>query len=383
MFQAPTISTPIVYQTYNNTQPALWETVMKAWRSKEYIKTIDLLLQFLGIQFPEGEKVHAIPHGSITIYLEIDDEKLKITAPFVSIADSMQLPILRQILHINHDPLKLTRVILKDNHLDFYFESLLAHCDPYKIFDVLKEICIHADLYDDTFIRKYKAKRIVEPQTIPLTREIQDRCISEFRNILKDTERILQMLLQDRAHEYIWDNLVVMLLKIDFIISPNGHIKSEIEKGIVEMHGNIELSEKINIGKRLLHSFKTLTDEQIREDLYKIQTFVPLKELISHDAFKSQLQQIVLQVQREYQKREYLGAYFSTLYQLLFITYQYDLDQDCLPFVEQIIQELQGDIQGPKIQKIIQLLKMDIELIPQDIVELPQNEGTHLEYALH
>lgn len=380
MYHAPLISTPIVYQSYNNTQPTIWECVMKAWRKKEYQQTIYQLLNFLGVQYQESDKIHQIPHGSIIIYLEIDEEKLKISAPFISISGGMQLPILRQILLINHEPLQLTRVILNDNHLDFYFESMLDHCDPYKIFDVLKEICIHADLYDDNFIRKYKASRIVTPQIKFHSESTQLKCIQEFRKILEETESTLQMLLQDRAHEYIWDNLLIMLLKIDFIISPNGHIKSDIEKGIVEMHSHLELSEKINIGKRLLQNFKSLTDNQIREDLYTIQTFVPLKELISHESFKNQLQQIVLQVQREFQKKEYLAAYFTTLYQILFITYQYDLDEECMPFVLQILQELNGDIQQSKIQKIIQLLKMDIEMIPKALIELPQNEGVHIEY---
>lgn len=381
MYHAPLIHHPIVYQSYNNTHPALWEGVMKAWRNKDYKQTIYQLLNFLGVEYDEKDTVHIIPHGSINIFLEIDDEKLKITAPFISIEGSIQLPILRQILLINHDPLQLTRVILNENHLDFYFKSLLSHCDPYKIFDVLKEICIHADLYDDNFIRKYKASRIVAPQITYHSEDVQSKCISEFRKILEDTEATLQMLLQDRAHEYIWDNLVIMLLKIDFIISPGGHIKSDIEKGIVEMHSNIELSEKINIGKRLLHQFKTLSDEQIKENLYSIKTFVPLKELISHESFKNQLQQIVLQVQREFQKKEYLAAYFTTLYQILFITYQYDLDEECMPFILQIFDELQGDIQQNKIQKIIQLLKMDIDMIPKSWVELPQNEGIHIDFV--
>lgn len=381
MYHAPLISHPIVNQTYNNTQPSKWECVMKSWRSKEYKQTIYEILNFLNIDYNEEDSILTIPHGSVIIYLEMDDEKLKITAPFISIEGSLQLPILRQILQINHQPLRLTRVKLSDDHLDFYFECLLCHCDPYKIFDVLKEICIHADLYDDNFIRKYKAKRIVHPQISFHSVATQNFCIAEFRKILTDTEATLQMLLQDREHEYIWDNLVIMLLKVDFIISPNGHIKSDIEKGIVEMHSHLELSEKINIGKRLLQNFKSLTDDEIREDLYTIQTFVPLKELITHESFKNQLQQILLQVQREFQKRAYLAAYFTTLYQVLFLAYQYDLDDECMDIVIQILQELHGDIQQSKIQNIIQLLKMDIDQIPPSLLELPQNIGSHIEYT--
>lgn len=380
MYHAPQISTPIVQQSYNNTQPQLWEDVIRYWKKGEYKATIFHLLHFLGIQVDDNESVYKIPHGSIVIYLELQDELLKIYAPFLSVKDSLQLPFFRQILQINHDPLKLNRIRLKDDQLLFYFESQYPLCDPYKIFDVLKEICIHADLYDDTFIRKFRAKRISEPEIFPLEEALQITCIDVFRKILSDTEETLQMLIKDRMHEFIWDNFALMLLKIDFILAPNGHLKSDIERGIVELHSNLELSEKVNIAKKILQNFNNLSDQQIKEDLYRIKTFVPLKELITHESFKNQLQQIFLQIQRENQKGEYLAAYFTTVYQLLFIAYKFDLDEKCLNVLSEILNIASGDIHRNKVQQIISLLKDHIEKIPLNEIELPQNEGTHILY---
>lgn len=380
MYYAPQIPNPIVQQSYNNTQPQLWEQVIRYWKQGEYKATIFQLLRFLGVQVNEDECIYKIPHGSIIIYLEFQDDLLKIYAPFLSVKDSLQLPFFRQILQINQDPLKLNRIRLKEEQLLFYFESPYPLCDPYKIFDVLKEICIHADLYDDAFIRKFRARRISQPEIFPLEEALQIQCIAHFRKILSDTEEALQMLIRDRMHEFIWDNFVLMLLKTDFILAPNGHLKSDIERGIVDMHSNIELSEKINIAKRILQNFSNLTDEQIKEDLYRIRTFVPLKELITHESFKNQLQQILLQVQRESQKGEYLAAYFTTVYQLLFIAYRFDLDEKCLNALTEILDATSGDIHQNKVLHIISLLKDNIEKIPLNEIELPQNEGAHILY---
>lgn len=383
MYQAPLISSPISKQSYNKTSPQLWEHVAKSWKEGNYKNTVFELLSFLGIDLVKDAAVYKIPHGSIMIHLEFREEILRISAPFLSVSESMKLPLYRQILQINHSPLKLNRFKLHDEQLTLYFECPYELCDPYKIFDVLKEICIHADLYDDTFIRKFKAKRVSEPRIIPLNPDLQDWSLKVFRQIIADTEEALHMLVKDRLNEFIWDNFVLMLLKIDFALAPNGHLKSDIERSIVELHGNIELSEKINIGKKILYNFKTLTDEQILEDLYRIETFVPLKELITHESFKNQLQQIVLQVQKEHQRGEYLAAYFTTVYHLLFISYQYDLDEKCMYVLTEILSALRGDIHQNKIQQIIQLLKEDIEIIPPNEIELPQNEGTHISYAVN
>ncbi len=381
MYHAPLISNQIIKQTYNKTHPLLWEEVIRSWKEGAYKNTVFCLLRFLGIELQEDKDVYKIPHGSTIIHLEFQQDILRISAPFLSVAESIKLPLFRQILQINHDPLKLNRIKLHDEQLTLYFESPYQLCDPYKIFDVLKEICIHADLYDDTFIRKFKAKRIVRPKVIALAEELYPVCLSTFRKIISDTEETLHLLIRDRMNEFIWDNFVLMLLKIDFALAPNGHLKSDIEKTFVELHSNIELSEKINIGKKVLYNFKTLTDEQILEDLYRIETFVPLKELITHESFRNQLQQIVMQVQREHQRGEYLAAYFTTVYQLLYISYQFDLDEKCMYVLTEILAIAQGDIQQKKIQQIIQLLKEDIEIIPPNEIELPQNEGTHIAYT--
>lgn len=361
MYHAPVISKPIHRQSLNNTQPQKWEQVMQAWETKNYKKSIFLLLDFLGIQYPEISNNLQIAHGSILINLHLKEDTLIIEAPFLYAADSLKLPLFRQILQINQDPLQLTRIQLKNNILLFYFECSYPLCEPNKIFEVLKEICIHADLYDDTFIRKYRAKRIVEPKIYYLTTDLQTQCIEVFRKIVKEAENTIQYLIKERQNLFLWDNFVILFLKIDFIISPNGHIKSDIEKWIVEMHSPLELSEKINIGNKAIQSLNQLSDEQIKADLYQINTFVPLKELISKKVFKNQLEQIENQVQREFQKDEFLAAHFTTLYQLLILNYQYDLDDKCINSLLNILGHCYGYINEEKIQQILQLIQEEVE----------------------
>lgn len=361
MYHAPVIFKPIHRQSFNNTQPQKWEKVLQAWEAKDYKESIYQMLDYLGIEYPTGASKLQIPHGSIQIDLHLEKDFLIIEAPFLSVEDSLKLPLYRQVLQINQDPLQLTRIQLKNNLLLFYFECQYPLCEPQKIFDVLKEICIHADLYDDAFIRKYRAKRISEPQIFPLETEIQDLCVHTFKEIIAEAESTIQYLIKERQNLFLWDNFVLLFLKLDFIISPNGHLKSDIEKWIVEMHSPLELSEKINIGNKAIQSLNRLSDEQIKEDLYQIHTFVPLKELISKKVFKNHLTQIQSQIQREFQKGEFLAAYFTTQYQLLMMTYQYDLDEKSMNSILALLESSSGTVNENKIQTILQLIQEEVD----------------------
>jgi hypothetical protein len=364
MFHAPVFFKPIHQQSYNNTQPQKWEEVIQSWKDKNYKESLYKIFDYLGISYHQQTTHFKIPHGSIQIDIQLKNDGLIIQAPFLSIESSLKLPLFRQILQINQDPLQLTQIQLKDDLLVFYFECPYPLCEPNKIFEVLKEICIHADLYDDTFIRKYRAKRISEPKIYPLSFETQEKCIEVFRDLIIQTEDAIQFLIKERQNLFLWDNFVNLFLKIDLILSPNGHIKSDIEKWIVEMHSQQDLSEKINIGNKAIQSLKKLSDDQIREDLYRIHTFVPLKELISREVFKNQFIQIQSQIQKEFQKGEYLAAYFTIQYQLLMLFYQYDLNEECVNLLLKILENACGNINETKIQFVLELIQEEIEKIP-------------------
>ncbi len=370
MYSAPVILKSIHRQSFNNTQPRKWEEVMCEWANKNHKESVYKILEYLGVNYNTNASILQIPHGSIQIELELKEDRLIIQAPFLLVNNSLKLPLFRQVLQINQEPLHLTRIHLKDETLQFYFESPYPLCEPNKILEVLKEICIHADLYDDAFIRKYRAERFSEPEIIPLESEIQSKCVESLRKIISETELTIQYLIKERKNEFLWDSYILLFLKIDFIIAPNGHLKSDLEKWIVEMHSPLELSEKINIANKAIQSLKKLSDDQIIEDLYQINTFVPLKELISKKNFKNQLIQIQAQIQKEFQKREYLAAYFTTQYQLLLLTYQYDLDDDCMNALLNILENTTGIINETKTQRILFVVQKEIEQLFSALKEI-------------
>ena len=101
-----------------------------------------------------------IPHGSITLQLNITDDEFKVHAPFLNISGSKRIPLLRKVTELNFSPLNLSSIFLDGDQLAFRYSSPISLCEPYRTYDALREICIYADSYDDEFINKFNASWI-------------------------------------------------------------------------------------------------------------------------------------------------------------------------------------------------------------------------------
>ena len=104
-----------------------------------------------------------IPHGSIILKLKIDKQNFNVTVPFLKVPAANYIPLLRQVTQLNIHPLNLSEIVLENDQLVFKYTCPLEMCEPNKIYNVLKEICTYADLYDDEFIKKFGAAWIHKP----------------------------------------------------------------------------------------------------------------------------------------------------------------------------------------------------------------------------
>jgi len=362
---------PVVRQSFNDTQPALWSEVQDKWSQKDYKVAVRALLAFLGVKDPENNDHFVLAHGSVVIHLYLQEKDIDIRAPFLDISEGQRMPLLRQAAQLNYEPLTISSIQLSGNELIFHFNTPYELCDPYKLFDVLKEMCIHADLYDDSFIRRFKAKRIIAPRIRPFPPEIQSLAIQHFRQILQDTVEAISYLEQNRQHIYQWDIYTLLLLRIDDNVCPNGHIRGLIEKGIADMHSPVELSEKLLRGKALLKTFLELTDEQVSEDLYAIETLVPLKERATAETVKTRLNRILIQIDKEYQQNDFLACNLTAAYHILYLLYEFTLDDQHYTLIKDILPAASGQLLRKAAEDIIRQLRQAVATITEEKISLP------------
>lgn len=368
---------PVVRQKALSAKPERWSKTQELWEKKEYRKCVLQVLDYLGIETSNDKNIYELHHGSITIYLTLNDEHVSIEAPFLDISKGQQLPLLRQAAQINFEPLTLTNIILKDEQLKFSFETPLKIAEPYKIFDVLKEICIHADNYDDAFIKRFKAQRIIEPNIRRYSAAEKELALKYFKTILSETKEAISYMEEKRLHSYIWDVLILMLLRMDDCISPQGHLRGRIEKYMSDMVGTFDLSEKIVIGKSALKEISGISDADFMDDLYLIETLVPFKTLSTADTLKSRLSRALSQVEKEYQDGDYLACTLTAPYHLLYLLYEYSLTPEHYALVKDFLPSGSGLPFKESAEYYLNKLREITANIRQTDISLPETVSLH------
>ncbi|MEZ4970246.1 MAG: hypothetical protein R2814_11455 [Flavobacteriaceae bacterium] len=173
-------SCPIYYRPLNpkkssTRQDEKWDEAVAFFNSKQYDKVIPTLLEYVGNHF-ECKKMgdtYEIPHGSVVIAITQTADELLVKCPFLHIKNAKKVPLMRRLAELRMYPLNLANVVLEDNLVYFTFACPISLCEPYKIYGVFREICYHADSFDDEFIEKFGAAHLQEPKTTPFSENVK------------------------------------------------------------------------------------------------------------------------------------------------------------------------------------------------------------------
>lgn len=309
----------------------LWEDVLKKYDEKKYTESVRALIVYidkaLEDKYANADKTeYFIPHGSVTVGLKIAEDTLFITAPFLDISTAKQVPLLRQVAQINFSPLTLSRIDLADNQLTFNFSCPLELCEPYKIYDVLREVCINADNYDDEFITKFSATHIQTPKTEPLTEEQKNLAYDRIQAYAAEALAGYEQLENKRLTAFLWDVLITTLLKIDYYCVPQGNLRNELEKTISFLNSKEDFYQRMSTAKDFLKKLQTTDKEKLKKDLYKIEIFVPYKYNANLDAVRNNLKYAYETAEKEMKAGDNIGATFSMSYGILNLFYSYNVD---------------------------------------------------------
>ncbi len=309
----------------------LWEDVLKKYDEKQYAESVRALIVYidkaLEDKYANADKTeYLIPHGSVTVGLKISEDTLFITAPFLDISTAKQVPLLRQVAQINFSPLTLSRIDLADNQLTFNFSCPLELCEPYKIYDVLREVCINADNYDDEFITKFSATHIQTPKTESLTEEQKNLAYDRIQAYATEALSGYEQLENKRLTAFLWDVLITTLLKIDYYCVPQGNLRNELEKTISFLNSKEDFYQRMSTAKDFLKKLQTTDKEKLKKDLYKIEIFVPYKYNANLDAVRNNLKYAYETAEKEMKAGDNIGATFSMSYGILNLFYSYNLD---------------------------------------------------------
>ncbi len=321
----------------------IWDKVLSHYDGGNYVETVRDCINYIN---PAIEKKFAnadrteynVPHGSVIVNVKISNDAFSVTAPFLSIESAKKVPIMRQVAQINFSPLMLSRVDLEGDQLFFKYSCPLDLCEPYKVYDVLREICINADNYDDEFIAKFDAKRIQEPKIYHYEKAQIDSTWNVIQQYIKEAFEGYEQLENKRLNSYLWDVLMVTLLKIDYFCSPQGNLRVEVEKAITSLNSKEDYYQRLSGGKEFLKKLQQYDQAKFEKDLYKIDTFVPYKFRTTLESVRNHLKYAYETSDKEIKAMDFIGATFTMEYGILNMFYNNNVEDNIADVLTQAME---------------------------------------------
>ena len=324
-----------------------WEKAMKLFDEGNYrdsiLTVIDYANPLVRAKFgnPEQTKFN-VGHGSAVVTVEIENNTFKVLTPFLKLPDN-KIPLLRRINEINFGVLSLPQIYLKGDELFFSYQCPLEMCYPFKIYEVLREICSNADFFDDEFVTQFGAKRIIEPKVIPYEPSQKEKAWEKFREYLDEAVQYIDYMQSKRMDGFIWDVLSIELRKIEYFVAPQGKLRNDIETAVKELgNNNLNFNERLNSGRRFLAQLQAVTKEAFMEDLYLTDVFIPYKYYSKIESIKENFGNTLERAGKEMSGGDYLSSTFTMQYDLINLFYNNDLAPDVADFVERSLSEASG-----------------------------------------
>lgn len=271
---------PINPKKSSTRQDEKWDEAVALFNAKQFDKVVPTIFDYIGnhLQAKKTGNTYGIPHGSVVISITQTTDELLVKCPFLNIENAKRIPLMRRLAELRMSPLNLTNIVLEDNLVYFTFSCPISLCEPYKIYNVFREICYYADSFDDEFIEKFGAAHLQAPKIIPFSEDVKQQAYSNCQQILEEGLGRFDHYMEKRHGNNAWYTLNITLKKIEFHTEPQGHLRTLVEKAIDGIYdGRIPFQDRLLNGKASLEKLKNHQKEKFIEDLYEIETFIPYK----------------------------------------------------------------------------------------------------------
>lgn len=271
---------PILDKKASLRQDHKWDEAVSLFSEKQYQKVFPTILDYIGThhKITKNGNSYIIPHGSVVLTITQTTTEFVVKCPFLNIATSKKVPLMRKLAELRMHPLNLTNLTLENDLVFFSFSCPIHLCEPYKIYAVLREICFYADSYDDEFISKFEAINIQEPKISRFSNDITEIAFTNYQKIITDGLERFDYYMEKRHSNNAWYTLNITLKQIEYYAEPQGYLRTVIEKAIDGIFDRqIPFQDRLLRGKMDLEKLLTYSQDDFSADLYQIETFIPHK----------------------------------------------------------------------------------------------------------
>lgn len=233
---------PIPFGRYSDNNKSVqkvqkWTEADEHFKSKEFMKCIDAFFDYLHDEEQEnvilnrqnGTLEFTIYQGSKIIRGKIDNQKITAETAIARMPEP-SIPVMRRLLEMDFN-LYYSRYALKNDNIMMLFGSDIVTASPNKLYYGLKELATKADKQDDLLVSEFKFLEPIDTGHIMQVPDQEKEVKYNFlRKWITETLEYINSLEADKFSGGISYMLLALVFRLDYLISPEGKLLSELEK---------------------------------------------------------------------------------------------------------------------------------------------------------
>jgi hypothetical protein len=326
-----------------------WDKAFDAYDIKDYrtalIETINYINpELLKNKDTTGDIALDRGQGSAEIQVRINETTFSVKAPFLKVtANTNKVALYRKIAEVNFNPLTLSQIKLREDTFWFEYESPITLCQPYKVYDVLREICVYADDYDDEFVEKYKADFYKESNTQPLAGEEVEQVWQQINTILTDYKDYSAFFKEKRWNAFQWDLMVISLLKIVNMPYVHGTLRTKLQEYVHNLFNNqIDFQHRIDKGTNFMLKLCAKTKEDFMKDIYHADSFISLKWRSSVQILQDDAKNLENTVTKYVNDGDNFSLSYFLQYNFLYTLYNFNVEEVHKNAIYDVLEQVSG-----------------------------------------
>lgn len=311
-----------------------WDKAMDAYDDKNYRTALIETINYINPELLSGKDTNndinlVRGQGSAEIQVQITATTFSIKAPFLRATDATnKVALYRKISEVNFNPLTLAQIRLKEDTLWFEYESPIVLCQPYKVYDVLREICVYADDYDDEFAQKYKADFYKETNVQPLAGEEVEQVWQQINTILTEYKDYSAFFKEKRWNAYQWDIIVISILKIVNMPYVHGTLRTKLQEYVHNLFNNqIDFQHRIDKGTNFMTKLCAKSKEDFMKDIYHADAFISLKSRSSVQILQDDAKNLEATITRYVNDGDNFSLCYFLQYNFLYTLYNFNVEE--------------------------------------------------------
>jgi len=339
-----------------------WNEAIDAFDEKEYKKTVIAIINYMNSNLLEnvdtsGDFEIVQMQGSAEIHVKVTDKTFSIKAPFLKITDKTnKIALLRKVAEVNFSPLRLAQIRQHDNQLWFEYEMPIELSQPHKVYDIIHNVAVYADDYDDMFINDYKAEFIKKPAYKELSNIEKEQVWKQITDIFTDYKNYTELFKEKRWDDFMWDNIVINLLKISNMPYVHGELRTDLINNISRMlDGDLDFNFRVDKGVNYMKKLMALSKEEIMSNIYHAEQFISLRWRSSQQIVTDRLKNYLERVQKYEKDESYFNASYYIQFVFLKLIYDYNLEEVHKNAIYDVLEEVSGlepNEAAPKLIKV-------------------------------